>query len=297
MTMIVETSALTKQFQKYTAVSGVNLQVRKGEIYGFLGPNGAGKSTTIRMLLGLTRPTAGTVKIFGKDLASNRIDILQNVGSLVENPSYYPHLTAAENLEVLRKVLAVEKTRIDTVLKLVRLTHVRDKKVKGFSLGMKQRLGIAAALLHAPQLLILDEPTNGLDPEGIIEMRTLLRDLADDGITIIISSHLLAEIDQIATTIGVIAKGQLIYQDAITEMRKLAKAELHLRTSDNTYAKQILGGHITAEVLRLPMMSDAKIAGGLMQLYEAGVHVYRLEERRNSLERIFLQMLEEANAT
>ena len=147
MTMIVETTALTKQFQKYTAVSGVNLQVRKGEIYGFLGPNGAGKSTTIRMLLGLTRPTAGTVKIFGKDLASNRIEILQNVGSLVENPSYYPHLTAAENLEVLRKVLRVAPTRIETVLKLVRLDHVRDKKVKGFSLGMKQRLGIAAVLL------------------------------------------------------------------------------------------------------------------------------------------------------
>ena len=296
MTMIVETSALTKQFQKYTAVSGVNLQVRKGEIYGFLGPNGAGKSTTIRMLLGLTRPTAGTVKIFGKDLASNRIEILQNVGSLVENPSYYPHLTAAENLEVLRKVLRVAPTRIETVLKLVRLDHVRDKKVKGFSLGMKQRLGIAAALLHAPQLLILDEPTNGLDPEGIIEMRALIKDLADDGITIIISSHLLAEIDQIATTIGVIAKGQLIYQDAITEMRKLAQAELHLRTSNNAYAMQLLGGVIQGENVCLPFMSDAKIAGGLMQLYEAGVHVYRVEEHRKSLERIFLQMLEEANA-
>src|SRR5699024_3122326 len=160
---------------------------RKGEIYGFLGPNGAGKSTTIRMLLGLMKPDSGMVRVFNKDLKKERIHILKRVGSLVENPSYYPHLTAYENLEALRKILRVSEARIHEVLEIVRLSDVAHKKVKGFSLGMKQRLGIAVSMLHQPELLILDEPTNGLDPSGIIEIRNLIQRLPEEyGMTILI---------------------------------------------------------------------------------------------------------------
>lgn len=200
---IVQTQNLSKRFGKEQAVSNLNLQIRKGEIYGFLGPNGAGKTTTIRMLLGLMKPSSGTIKVFEKNITKERIQILAKIGSLVENPSYYPHLTAYENLEALRKILGVPKTRIDEVLEIVRLKEAAHKKVKGFSLGMKQRLGIAASLLHSPELLILDEPTNGLDPSGIIEIRNLIKRLPEEyGMTIIISSHLLSEIDQMATQVG-----------------------------------------------------------------------------------------------
>ncbi|GIN92671.1 ABC transporter ATP-binding protein [Siminovitchia terrae] len=295
MTYIVKTTNLTKQFDKHTAVSSVDLKIKEGEIYGFLGPNGAGKSTTIRMLLGLMKPTAGDIRIFNQDLKKHRKDILKQVGSLVENPSYYPHLTAKENLEVLRKVLKVPEKRISDVLEMVRLSHVADKKVKGFSLGMKQRLGIAQALLHEPKLLVLDEPTNGLDPEGIIEMRSLIKDLAKDGTTIVISSHLLSEIDQIATTIGVIAKGKLIYQDDIQTMRTLAKRRLRMRVSDTQQAQQIIGGKIEGKWLYCESRADEEVADAIQILTEQHIAIYRVEEEQRSLEAIFLRMIEEAS--
>ena len=212
MEYIVQTNNLTKKFGKEPAVSGLDMKIPKGEVYGFLGPNGAGKSTTIRMLLGLMKQTDGSITVFNQDLRKEKIGILRKVGSLVENPSYYPHLTAYENLEAIRKVLQVPKTRITEVLEIVRLREAAHKKVKGFSLGMKQRLGIAAALLNSPHLLILDEPTNGLDPSGIIEMRNLIKSLPEKhGMTVLISSHLLSEIDQIATSVGVISKGKMIF--------------------------------------------------------------------------------------
>ena len=205
MEYVVKTKGLTKSFGKEKAVTGLDMKIPKGEIYGFLGPNGAGKTTTIRMLLGLVKPTSGTTHIFQKDLKKERINILKRVGALVENPSYYPHLTAYENLEALRKILGVSKSRIHEVLEIVRLSDVANKKVKGFSLGMKQRLGIASSLLNDPELLILDEPTNGLDPSGIIEIRQLIKRLPSEyGMTILISSHLLSEIDQMATTVGIV---------------------------------------------------------------------------------------------
>ncbi|RJS60227.1 ABC transporter ATP-binding protein [Bacillus sp. PK3_68] len=295
MTYIVKTKNLTKKFDKHTAVSNVDLKIKEGEIYGFLGPNGAGKSTTIRMLLGLMKPTAGEIQIFNQDLKKHRKKILQQVGSLVENPSYYPHLTAKENLEVLRKVLQVPEERIAHVLEMVRLSHVADKKVKGFSLGMKQRLGIAQALLHEPKLLILDEPTNGLDPEGIIEMRTLIKDLAKEGKTIIISSHLLSEIDQIATTIGVIAKGKIIYQDDIQTMRTLAKHRLRMRVSDVQKAQQAVGGEVEGKWLYCESFADDEVAWAVQKLIEQNVAIYRIEEEQRSLEDIFLRMIEEAS--
>lgn len=291
MEYIVETKHLTKTFDKHKAVENVNLNIQKGEIYGFLGPNGAGKSTTIRMLLGLTYPTFGDIHIFGKNLKQNRIEILRHVGSLVENPSYYPHLTADENLEVLRKVLQVPKERISTVLQMVRLQHVADKKVKGFSLGMKQRLGIAAALLHQPKLLILDEPTNGLDPEGIIEIRTLMKSLANQGITILVSSHLLSEIDQIATTIGIIVKGKLIYQNNIAELHKLAKSRIRLRVNNVLQAQKLTTGMVKDGWLYTKKKTDQEIAQLIAKLVKHDISIYRVEEEKRSLESIYLQMV------
>ncbi|WP_141522309.1 ABC transporter ATP-binding protein, partial [Bacillus pseudomycoides] len=190
-TYIVETEDLTKTYGAVNSVNQLQMQVGKGEIYGFLGPNGAGKTTTIRMLLGLIKPTTGNIKVFNRDLKTNRIDILREVGSLVESPSYYGHLTGHENLEVIRQMLQVPKKNIDEVLRIVRLEKQKDKLVKQYSLGMKQRLGIAMALLGNPKLLILDEPTNGLDPAGIQEIRELIKQLPKQyDMTVVISSHL-----------------------------------------------------------------------------------------------------------
>ena len=296
MEYIVQTENLSKSFGKEQAVSNINLKIRKGEIYGFLGPNGAGKTTTIRMLLGLMKPSSGTIKIFQKDVTKDRINILAKVGSLVENPSYYPHLTAYENLEALRKILGVPKSRIDEVLAIVRLKDAANKKVKGFSLGMKQRLGIAASLLHNPELLILDEPTNGLDPSGIIEIRNLIKRLpAEYGMTIIISSHLLSEIDQMATQVGIVSKGKMIFQDSIEAMRKSAQPKIFIKVSDAEKGWRSLVAHgIKAEhkdgLISLDECSDEKVAHIVQILVQEGILVYRVEEEKRSLEDIFLQM-------
>lgn len=296
MEYIVQTENLSKSFAKEQAVSNINLKIRKGEIYGFLGPNGAGKTTTIRMLLGLMKPSSGTIKIFQKDLKKERMNILAKVGSLVENPSYYPHLTAYENLEALRKILGVPKSRIDEVLEIVRLKDVADKKVKGFSLGMKQRLGIAASLLHNPELLILDEPTNGLDPSGIIEIRNLIKRLPSEyGMTIIISSHLLSEIDQMATQVGIVTKGKMIFQDSIEAMRRFAQPKVVIKVSDSEKGwRSLVANGIKAEhkddLILFDECSDEKVAHIVQILVQEGISVYRVEEEKRSLEEIFLQM-------
>ncbi|MFF2796315.1 ABC transporter ATP-binding protein [Lysinibacillus xylanilyticus] len=296
MEYIVQTENLSKSFGKEQAVSNINLKIRKGEIYGFLGPNGAGKTTTIRMLLGLMKPSSGKIKIFQKDLTKERINILAKVGSLVENPSYYPHLTAYENLEALRKILGVPKSRIDEVLEIVRLKDAADKKVKGFSLGMKQRLGIAASLLHNPELLILDEPTNGLDPSGIIEIRNLIKRLPEEyGMTIIISSHLLSEIDQMATQVGIVTKGKMIFQDSIEAMRRFAQPKVVIKVSDSEKGwRSLVANGIKAEHkddrILFDECSDEKVAHIVQILVQEGISVYRVEEEKRSLEEIFLQM-------
>ncbi|WP_374964756.1 ABC transporter ATP-binding protein [Lysinibacillus sp. RS5] len=296
MEYIVQTENLSKSFGKEQAVSNINLKIRKGEIYGFLGPNGAGKTTTIRMLLGLMKPSSGTIKIFQKDLTKERINILAKVGSLVENPSYYPHLTAYENLEALRKILGVPKSRIDEVLEIVRLKDVANKKVKGFSLGMKQRLGIAASLLHNPELLILDEPTNGLDPSGIIEIRNLIKRLPSEyGMTVIISSHLLSEIDQMATQVGIVTKGKMIFQDSIEAMRRFAQPKVLIKVSNGEKGwRSLVANGIKAEhkddLILFDECSDEKVAHIVQILVQEGISVYRVEEEKRSLEEIFLQM-------
>lgn len=293
---MIETTNLTKKFKGKTVVDNINLSIKKGEIYGFLGPNGAGKTTTIRMLLGLMKPTNGKIELFGQDVKNNHIEALRKIGSLVESPSYYGHLTARENLEALRKILQVPKNRIDEVLSIVRLTNDANRPVKGFSLGMKQRLGIAAAILGNPELLILDEPTNGLDPSGIHEIRDLIKNMPKQyGITVLISSHLLSEIDQIATEVGIITKGKIIYQDSIEKLRNKARPKIAIKASEMDKAKALL---LTKGILfekqenRLisENANDEIVAKSISILASANISIYRVEEKRKSLEEIFLEL-------
>lgn len=248
------------------------------------------------MLLGLMKPTSGEVRIFQQDLNKEKINILKKVGSLVENPSYYPHLTAYENLEAMRKILAVSKTRIHEVLEIVRLRDVAHKKVKGFSLGMKQRLGIAMALLNEPELLILDEPTNGLDPSGIIEIRELIKRLPKEyGMTILISSHLLSEIDQMATTVGIVSKGNLIFQDSIEVLREYSQQHISIKVCDHEKAwRTLLARGVKARNddgrVLVEKCSNEQVGKIVRLLVQDGFNVYRVEEEKRSLEDIFLQM-------
>ncbi|MEK5068429.1 ABC transporter ATP-binding protein [Sporosarcina sp. FSL K6-1508] len=293
---IIETNKLTKNFGSRKVVDHVDLQVKKGEIYGFLGPNGAGKTTTIRMLLGLARPTKGSIHIFGKDVRTEKLAILKKVGSLVEYPSYYGHLTAYENLEAMRILLDVPKSRIDEVLSIVHLTNDATRPVKGFSLGMKQRLGIATALLGNPELLILDEPTNGLDPSGIIEIRELIKSMPKEhGITIVVSSHLLSEIDQMATQVGIISKGQMIFQDSILKLRAQSTSKIKLTVNDAEAAWKTLltQGYTSApdhNNLFIENAVDNNVAEIVKILVQNDYSVFRVEEERKSLEEIFLEL-------
>ncbi|PGL29246.1 bacitracin ABC transporter ATP-binding protein [Bacillus cereus] len=301
-TYIIETEDLTKTYGAVNCVNQLQMQVGKGDIYGFLGPNGAGKTTTIRMLLGLIKPTKGNIKVFNRDLKTNRIDILREVGSLVESPSYYGHLTGHENLEVIRQMLQIPKKNIDEVLRIVRLEKQKDKLVKQYSLGMKQRLGIAMALLGNPKLLILDEPTNGLDPAGIQEIRELIKQLPKQyDMTVVISSHLLNEMDQIATQVGIINSGQLIFQDKIEVLRKKSQASMKIRVNDVVKAHQILEQHqihlgLEGDCLVTHQQEDHLISHINHLLVQQNISVYRIEEEKHTLEEIFLSLTEKGGA-
>lgn len=223
---IIETTNLTKEYKNFRAVNQVNLHVKKGRIYGFLGPNGSGKSTTMKMLLGLTKLTSGSFKVGGKTFPSNREDILKNIGSIIEAPSFYGNLTGRENLDIIRKVLGLPKESIDEALQLVGLDEFGDRLARKYSLGMKQRLGIASALIGNPPILILDEPTNGLDPLGTHEIRNLIISLPEKiGCTIIISSHLLAEMQLMAQDIGILNKGRLLFEGSMEELIEKAQQD------------------------------------------------------------------------
>jgi lantibiotic transport system ATP-binding protein len=227
MECLIETRGLTRRFGSRIAVDELNLSVPAAGVYGFLGPNGAGKTTAIRMLLGLIRPHAGEVRLFGVPVAGNRASLMRRVGALVESPSLYPHLTGRENLEVTRRLLGAPRNLIDLALDTVKLTKDADRRVREYSLGMRQRLGLALALLNKPELLILDEPTNGLDPAGIHEMRDLIRRLPDEsGVTVFLSSHLLSEVEQIAGHIGIIHEGKLLFQGPLTELQTRQQTRL-----------------------------------------------------------------------
>ena len=227
MQEIVHTNGLTKRYGDCFSVNNLDMVVFEEKIYGFLGPNGAGKSTTLKMLLGLVHPTQGEIDLFGKRItAKNRLEALKHIGSLIETPSYYGHLTGKENLKIQQMLRGVPKENIDEVLSIVRLQRQASKKVSAYSLGMKQRLGLASALLSFPRLLILDEPTNGLDPAGIQEMRELILSLPKRfGMTVIVSSHLLSEIDQMAEDIGIIAGGKLKFQGSLSALHNMDRTK------------------------------------------------------------------------
>ena len=223
MGYIITTEQLTKKYKNFTSVSNVSLHIRKGSIYGFLGPNGAGKSTTMKMLLGLTASTKGSFTIDGKQFPADRIAILREVGSFIESPSFYANLTGRENLDIIRRILRLPKSTVEEALDLVGLTEFGDRLAKKYSLGMKQRLGLAGALLGRPPILILDEPTNGLDPSGIHEIRNLVKSLPDlYDCTILISSHMLSEIELIADDIGILNHGRLLFEGSLDELRQSA---------------------------------------------------------------------------
>lgn len=294
---ILETRSLCKRYGTAMRVNGLNLSVPEGSIYGFLGPNGAGKSTTLKMALGLVHPTSGAVKLFGKEMnAANRRDILRRTGSLIEAPSYYGHLTGKENLEVIRQMKGAPEKDVDEVLRIVRLDGQKDKRAAHYSLGMKQRLGLAGALLGYPKLLILDEPTNGLDPAGIQEMRELILELPERfGMTVVVSSHLLSEIDQIAGHVGIIREGELVFQDSMAALHDRSTHHLELRTENDPAAARLLRARgIEADIqdgrLTLPVLTDGETAEAVRALVESRVGVLRLEERQKSLEDIFLEL-------
>ena len=294
---IVETRGLCKQYGQAMRVKQLNLSVPEGAVYGFLGPNGAGKSTTLKMVLGLARPTAGEITVFGKPVnPRNRIAILKQVGSLIESPSYYGHLTGEENLRIVQTLRGAPERDIKEVLSIVRLDGQKGKQVAHYSLGMKQRLGLAAALLGYPKLLILDEPTNGLDPAGIQEMRELICSLPGQfGMTVLVSSHLLSEIDQMADHVGIIREGELVFQDTLAALHARSRHHLALRTTDNGQAARLLGESklpCTLEdgYLILPLLTDADAAKLSRFLAAHRVDLLRMEERQKSLEDIFLEL-------
>lgn len=297
--MIIQTKDLTKKYRGRPAVDHLNLEIAKGDIYGFLGPNGAGKTTTIRMLLGLIQPTEGSIRIFGRELRKDKLAILRRIGSLVEYPSYYGHLNAVDNLEAIRRILGAPKSRIDEVLEIVSLTSESRRAVKGYSLGMKQRLGIAASLLGSPDLLILDEPTNGLDPAGIHEVRELIKSMpAQYGITVLVSSHLLGEVEQMANRVGIIREGQMVFQDTIQNLRLQASHDMELVVSEPDSALWLardLGaaGILKEGTLVFPGMKDPQVAQLVKRLVENGHDIYRVEQNKKSLEDIFMEVIGE----
>lgn len=223
-TNIIETENLTKSYGDFTAVSQLSLHIRKGSVYGFLGPNGAGKSTTMKMFLGLTAPTSGSFQIDGKSYPRDRIAILKDIGSFIEAPSFYGNLTGEENLDIIRRILGLPKSAVADALELVGLTQYKKRLAKKYSLGMKQRLGLAGALIGHPPILILDEPTNGLDPVGIHEIRTLVRSLPEKyDCTVLVSSHLLSEVELMADDIGILNHGRLLFEGTLDELGQSAR--------------------------------------------------------------------------
>jgi ABC-type multidrug transport system ATPase subunit len=295
----LETSGLTYRFGSEKVLDHVSLAVEPGSIYGFLGPNGAGKTTTLKLTLGLLRNQEGSIRIFGKPFEESRLQNLRRIGSLIESPSLYGHLTARENLRVWQHIYNCPTERISQALSLVGLGDTGSKKASQFSLGMKQRLSIAVALLHAPDMLILDEPTNGLDPNGIIEVRELLKRLsAQEGLTILISSHLLAEIEKLVSHVGIIHKGRMLFQGRFEELQQRQQqssvtllgvsqpdsAEALLRARGLTVQRE--NGHLV-----LPQLAPAEVESIVRELVGHQIGIHEVTTRRNDLESIFINLV------
>jgi ABC-2 type transport system ATP-binding protein len=298
----IETIDLVHKFsENETALNRINLQVIENTIYGFLGPNGAGKTTTLRLILGLLKKQLGEISVFGKSFEKNRVETLRKIGSMIESPSLYGHLTAIENLKILQKVYRCPARRIEETLELVGLAQTKNKKASQFSLGMKQRLGIASALLHNPSLLILDEPTNGLDPNGILEIRELLQNLNQNhGITILISSHLLSEIEKLVTHVGIINRGNLLFQGTLAELvgKQWQSSFIIFETSDDLKSSQIINSFgVTSRIeggkISTPILERETIAQINRKLVQSGVEVYQVSRIENDLERIFFDVIGE----
>jgi ABC-type multidrug transport system ATPase subunit len=295
----IQTTNLSYCFSKNEMIlDKINLEVPEGSIYGFLGPNGAGKTTTLKLILGLLKNQEGTVSIFNKNFEQNRIEILKKIGSLIEAPSIYAHLTAKENLLIWQKLYQCSKSRIDEVLTIVGLEKTGKKKAGQFSLGMKQRLSIAIALLHEPTLLILDEPTNGLDPNGILEIRELLIKLnQEQKITIVISSHILAEIEKMVTHLSIINKGKILFQGTLDDLHKKQNenAQYLIETNDNKKAREILDktDYKTLdknENILVENIDKDAIAKLNTMFVLNNIEVYQLTPVRENLESIFMDL-------
>lgn len=301
MTNIIETDGLCKTYGSHTAVDHLDLVVPQGSVYGFIGPNGAGKSTTMKMLLGLIHPTHGTVQLLGQPMNDrNRLAILRHTGSLIESPAGYAHLTAQENLQIVADLKQVPHKDIDRVLEIVHLQEYRRRKVGQYSLGMRQRLGIAQALLGSPELLVLDEPTNGLDPAGIQEMRSLIAEMPSScGATVLISSHLLSELEMIVDRVGIINDGRLLFQGPLDQLRQHSRGDILLETLDPDRARQVLlanrvrirNGN-SPQCLILPALTDAPLAELVRRLADQGAGVVGVTRRTKTLEEIFLSLTE-----
>ena len=326
---VVLTRDLTKTFGKRTVVEDLNLVVPRGSVYGFLGPNGSGKSTTMKMLLGLLAPTRGQISVLGRPFTPDtRAEIMSRTGSMIENPPGYGHLTGAENMRIAAKMQALSDQQISRALALVRLTEHKDRLVRTYSLGMKQRLGIALALARQPELLILDEPTNGLDPAGIEEVRRLLVELSGEGVTVMVSSHLLDEIDRMASTLGILSGGRLVFQGTRAELmeRSVPDVLVATPTPQAVLSPQVLSGLVPTQALaastaagapdasaspnptavpvtgaatgptltpqgvRIPGMSKEAVAELINRLVSAGVELYEVRREAQSLEDVFMDL-------
>jgi ABC-type multidrug transport system ATPase subunit len=290
---VIETTGLTKRYgEAILAVDALDLRVRRGEVYGFLGPNGAGKTTTLRMLLGLVRPTAGEAAVLGA--APGSPAALARIGAMVEAPGLYPYLSGRDNLRVLAGHAGAPPERVDAALTEVGLADRAGDRARTYSMGMKQRLGVAGALLKDPELLILDEPTNGLDPAGMAEMRTFIRSLARGGRTVVLSSHLMGEVEQVCDRVGVIRDGMLVAEGTVEQLR--GRATLRVRAEPLGEAAQLVAalpevGDVATNGPVLELSADVAAAGAINRaLVTAGIEVSELSERRASLEDVFLEL-------
>jgi ABC-type multidrug transport system ATPase subunit len=294
--LMVQTEGLTKRYGRgdhtRLAVDEVSMTVRRGEVYGFLGPNGAGKTTTLRMMLGLVRPTAGSVSVLGRP--AGRPEVTARVGSLVEGPGFYPYLSGRDNLLVMARYRGLSESVVDEALDRVDLADRGDDRFKSYSLGMKQRLGVASALMGDPELIVLDEPTNGLDPAGMADMRALIVALARGGQTVLLSSHLLAEVQEICDRVGVISNGRLVRESTVADLRGSASLRLRAEPADRALAvaMRVAGDDAVRLVSdRLVLDLSASAAPDLVRaLVRDGIDVYEITSVERTLEEVFFEM-------
>jgi ABC-2 type transport system ATP-binding protein len=300
----IEVRGLSKRYSEIVAVDDVDLTVERGDVFGYLGPNGAGKTTSLRMMLGLIRPSAGTVRIFGRDPQLS-VTALDGVAGFVEAPCFYPYLSGRANLELCAALdgsdPAKSRAAIDEVLEVVQLWGRAKDKVRGYSHGMRQRLGIASALLRRPRLLILDEPTTGLDPAGMRDMRELVRDLAARGMSVLLSSHLLAEVDELCNRVAIVLRGRVVYEGSLAELRRAAGLRYRLRTTDDERAQRVLTAQRGIEEvagldgggLAFKADDERTVAELSVALAESGAAVVELTPRQATLEALFFRLTED----